>query len=347
MPNGGLSEYGSGLQLQPATPGVQQAGNANVAGVFIAGKFTTVQNDATGAPTHEQIFGNDITHDGTDNQERVFYGSHLAKTTPQMSGVIMGIQCSSGGPSSVAIGNQATVGASSINTNCVAIGNQVSASNGVPALNVVAMGYQVSVNGGNGSVGLGSNISMSGSNTNTGMNLCVGFNLQANNGNPTRIVLIGEAINIEAGRDNCLVVGWWGFARNFPGTPGNNSIIIGNIEQTNVQIGPYTIGPGAPGATQKIVDAAYTALPTDGTVIYTSITAARVVTLPAANAVPAGYRLLVLDSSGSASGVNTITLTRVGTDTINGGTTSAIVLAYGVREIVSDGVSKWTVVRSI
>jgi len=51
--------------------------------------------------------------------------------------------------------------------------------------------------------------------------------------------------------------------------------------------------------------------------------------------------------SGNASAVNTITLTRVGTDTINGALTSAIITAFGSRELMSDGVGKWTVLRSL
>jgi hypothetical protein len=125
----------------------------------------------------------------------------------------------------------------------------------------------------------------------------------------------------------------------------DNSILIGNINQAKVQIGPYTIGPGAPGGNQKIADVNYTVLPTDGTVMYTTLTAARTVTLPAANAVPAGYRILIMDMAGTAT-ANNITINRAGADTIQGGVSTSITLNWGDKELVSDGTSKWNIIRT-
>ena len=85
---------------------------------------------------------------------------------------------------------------------------------------------------------------------------------------------------------------------------------------------------------------------------YTSISAARAVTLPAANARAAGQIIMIGDSSGSCSATNTITVTRSGTDTINsyesggGQTTFVINVAYGQIALMTDGSSKWFVVRS-
>jgi hypothetical protein len=132
-----------------------------------------------------------------------------------------------------------------------------------------------------------------------------------------------------------------------PNSVPTNTIQIGDATNTSVKIGPFDFSNGQAATLRSVADAPTTITATDGTVQYSSITAARIVTLPAANAVPPGFRILVIDASGSASAVNTITLTRAGADTINGGTTAAIVNPYGCRELVSDGISKWTVIRSL
>jgi hypothetical protein len=93
----------------------------------------------------------------------------------------------------------------------------------------------------------------------------------------------------------------------------------------------------------SVADADYTILATDRTTLWTSISAARVATLPAASALNAGQSLYVGDQSGSASATNTITITRAGADTINGVTTAVISTANGLRELISDGTSKWSV----
>jgi hypothetical protein len=90
-----------------------------------------------------------------------------------------------------------------------------------------------------------------------------------------------------------------------------------------------------------VADADYTVLATDLDVGYTSISAARVITLPAASAVNAGQVLVIGDVSGSASATNTITITRAGADTINGATTYVIKSANGLARLISDGASKW------
>ncbi|HRH68809.1 MAG TPA: hypothetical protein PLB89_04810 [Flavobacteriales bacterium] len=73
-----------------------------------------------------------------------------------------------------------------------------------------------------------------------------------------------------------------------------------------------------------------------------TMSASRTVTLPAANAVTAGFELVVADFSGSVTTTNTLVVTRAGSDTINGTTTATISAAYGFRRFISDGTSKWT-----
>lgn len=92
-------------------------------------------------------------------------------------------------------------------------------------------------------------------------------------------------------------------------------------------------------------NADYTAVATDKFVAQIgTLTLPRTVTLPAANAVNAGFELTISDESGSVTGVNVIIISRAGADTLNGGTTVSIPTAYGSYSVVSDGTSKWTAV---
>jgi hypothetical protein len=73
-----------------------------------------------------------------------------------------------------------------------------------------------------------------------------------------------------------------------------------------------------------------------------ALTASRIWTLPAANALNAGQRLMVIDLAGGVTGSNTIVITRAGSDTINGGSTVTLSSANGGYILVSDGTSKWS-----
>ncbi len=61
-------------------------------------------------------------------------------------------------------------------------------------------------------------------------------------------------------------------------------------------------------------------------------------TLMAANSLPAGTVLYFFFESGA----NTVTITRAGADTIDGGTTLALATGTPVRRLQTDGVSAWT-----
>lgn len=91
-----------------------------------------------------------------------------------------------------------------------------------------------------------------------------------------------------------------------------------------------------------IADANYTIVAADKYVAYTSITAPRAATLPAASAVPAGYTIRIADESGGVSGTNTLSVARAGSDTINGATSLVMSSAYVDAAFTSDGSSKWT-----
>ena len=92
-------------------------------------------------------------------------------------------------------------------------------------------------------------------------------------------------------------------------------------------------------------DAAYNAVAADRCIAYTTLTAARVVTLPTAASFPAGVTLVVLDESGSCSAMNTITVQKQGTDTVNGASSAVFAQAYGAISLESNGSNKWTVIH--
>lgn len=93
---------------------------------------------------------------------------------------------------------------------------------------------------------------------------------------------------------------------------------------------------------------------TAGTTILSQIgtlSAARVVTLPAASGYPRGKRLRILDESNTVTATNKITIQRAGSDTIVdpaalGKTTSIEMRSIDTREFASDGTSKWIVVNA-
>jgi hypothetical protein len=70
--------------------------------------------------------------------------------------------------------------------------------------------------------------------------------------------------------------------------------------------GPGAGDPRIPNARTTVADAAYSALPYDYVIAYTSLTATRAVTLPAANSMP-GKVYIIVDESGSA-GTDNITI---------------------------------------
>ncbi len=80
-------------------------------------------------------------------------------------------------------------------------------------------------------------------------------------------------------------------------------------------------------------------------IAYTSISSARVVTLPSANSLPPGFILTIQDESGSASSTNTISVKRQGTDQINRSSANVVAVntAYGGGTAETNGVSQWTV----
>jgi hypothetical protein len=100
-----------------------------------------------------------------------------------------------------------------------------------------------------------------------------------------------------------------------------------NLEITKVMTGPNAAASIS--ADSRVV------------LVATALTAPRVYTLPAANAVNPGEPLDIFDLAGGVTPTNTLTIQRAGADTINGGTSAVLSVARSGIRLVSDGVSKW------
>lgn len=331
MPSGGQISAGSGIRLQAQTPGVTDNGNAHISGQLIAIGFDT--RDRLKSPTgnpNNLLIGQDVIL-GYDSTDPPFYGAN---------NVIVGDYST--------VGVNGSGGSGQRGQNNTGIGSSVT----MPGWGGVAFGYKASagiVIGDNYNIAIGFQSIASGS------SICMGVSSASNTG--PNSILFGTTNNASNNRANCILMGSVtnNNATNLIALKPNgkvfsaadsNSVQIGDASHTLVQIGPYTIGQSL-GATRLLIDENPTVTVADGTLIYTAITGARIVQLPAANSVPIGYRLLVSDGSGLASGLNTITIQAAGSDTINAGVTTVINSAFGCREIVSDGASKWIIIRSI
>ena len=90
-------------------------------------------------------------------------------------------------------------------------------------------------------------------------------------------------------------------------------------------------------------DANAAAVATTDILAWSSLTAARTATLPAASSVPKGHCIEFIDFSGSASATNTLSGVPNGSDTIGGVNANAIVVnaPRGAGTVQSDGVSDW------
>ena len=129
-----------------------------------------------------------------------------------------------------------------------------------------------------------------------------------------------------------------------------NGGVTGTLPVANGGTGSTTAA-GARASTKLNIDAAtstgdanYAIQATDRMVYHTALSAARVDTLPAANAVNAGQVFYLTDFAGVVTASHTVSLARAGSDTINGSASNVIALnsQYGAAIFWSDGTSKWT-----
>jgi hypothetical protein len=99
-------------------------------------------------------------------------------------------------------------------------------------------------------------------------------------------------------------------------------------------------------ARTTVANANYSATATDRAVVYTSLTASRTVTLPAASSLNAGQSIVIKDGSGACTPLVTITVAPNGGDTIDGAASLLpLITAYDATILMSDGTSGWHVVR--
>ena len=116
-------------------------------------------------------------------------------------------------------------------------------------------------------------------------------------------------------------------------TPGGG--ITGSNKSAVAYVG-FSSGASVGSARMGVADTDYTATARDGIVGYTTLTASRTVTLPAAASVPAGWKLIIKDEAGNCSPSNTIVIS----GTIDGVSDLILSSAYADAILYSNG-SAW------
>ena len=357
MPNGIVLGAGSGLRLQPNYPGTQDIGNANISGVFRAGRITTSNETAF---QDGEGFGNNLIYlNGaySDQPGVIVMGSGITVGWGLSGQVLLGqglVNYATGvnvGLSNL-LGNSVAIPANQI---AFGIGNQTNPTPGVAnfpqtAGPSIAIGYDNSVV--NVGVALGMNNDLESNNYFDHGSVVVGIgNSSVNYPDPAhqdhqagQNVLLGKGIVTT--HTGSIIIGY--YTSDQP-SDQDNSIIIGKPSQNaKVQIGPWDLGAqfGSLNGMTIVNDVDWGITPTSPALGIGAITAARNWTLEAASAYAQGFRILIADLSGNVGVVKTVTITPNGTDTING-VNGPIVLntAYGYKELLSDGISRWTIIR--
>jgi hypothetical protein len=110
--------------------------------------------------------------------------------------------------------------------------------------------------------------------------------------------------------------------------------------KARISTGVAELGLGVARGRTTVADAAYTALMTDSRICYTSLTAARIVTLPSVSSAT-GQEFVVKDESGSCDATKTITVAPA-SGLIDGAANKVINTAYGVLRIYSNGTNWFT-----
>lgn len=123
-----------------------------------------------------------------------------------------------------------------------------------------------------------------------------------------------------------------------------NKRIIAHDGSTAGGIAAAKLSEVVTAARTAIPDVAYAVLTTDRIVAYTSLSAARAVTLCAANAFPVGVPLWIIDESGSCSGTKTITAFSAEGDTLDGVGDAVLDAPYAAICLASNGAEKWTII---
>lgn len=90
-----------------------------------------------------------------------------------------------------------------------------------------------------------------------------------------------------------------------------------------------------------VADVAYQAVPVDEIVAYTTLTAARICTLPAVASMTVGAVIIVKDEAGTA-GTNNLTVKGSGSENIDGANTKVISANYGSVRLYNTGAAWFT-----
>lgn len=130
-----------------------------------------------------------------------------------------------------------------------------------------------------------------------------------------------------------------GFWSNVTTTSGST---IPNLNASNLTTGTVSLSRLVNTQTVGNADATITALVRD-VLLTSTLSAPRTYTWPLASAYPAGARVSFADMANTLTASNTATLTRSGSDTINGATSIAMNTAGASPILISDGVSKWNI----
>lgn len=139
------------------------------------------------------------------------------------------------------------------------------------------------------------------------------------------------------GKKQCQVTAWFDNPNTVDAT-----VVLLLLEEGRQAASSPVLGAVYHPQRTAIADAAYTALATDHRICFTSISAARVVTVPAAASSNKGQEYFIKDESGSASGANTIAVAPA-SGTIDGVASKVVVnAAYGFTRVYSNGTAWFT-----
>jgi len=382
MPQGGLSMFGAGLQLQQVFPGTVNLGNANLSGTLVAGRgifpglfgtnsLRTLWGDTDpNSPTVATVIGDRATvtwlgpgHDvirgaicigaWSDITQKVGMGAlngvvaiGAPASNNETGGVCIGYSTVLGGPNGLGALGGVVIGGSSgvINYGGFASGGGVSIGNST--LQTTSIN---TIRGSRNSVLLGSQI-LEDREADLGVGVPSGGNILINMGTAPMVVhTIKNSIFIQTGAAGAYGV------QTFAGLAESDRIRIGDATHTRVQIGPFDLAAIAAATVLPapvLVNDANVNINANGKdvrIIYTAISAARTANLPLAVANP-GVVITIVDRSGTVTAVNSINVkpSLAGGDFINGvpaPTTNNITTAFGGMELVSDGVNSWTIIQ--
>lgn len=133
-----------------------------------------------------------------------------------------------------------------------------------------------------------------------------------------------------------------GYTITFPASMVAAGANIANVWTANQTFAGVLVNSRLSLKGTNVNDANATISATDTLVAMTALTAPRTLTLPAANTVATGRRVLVIKDESGQAGTHNITVQRAGSDTLEGGVTSKVINTnHGVLRLYSNGSTQW------